>query len=210
MAASLRRRLVVVVVALAAGGAVLTADTLVLRDGRRITGRLISVRNDMVEFEQAGRVSGRTIRYNRDEIRLIELDEGGYPGYEEDVPGARPRGMRERAVVVGADVPMVDTGIDVRAGQTVYFEATGTVQWGSGRRDGPEGEKNSPYNANRPIPGRPAAALIGTIGQPTAGSFFIGDDRGPIRMRASGRLYLGINDDYLRDNRGNFRVTVYY
>ena len=40
--------------------------------------------------------------------------------------------------------------------------------------------------------------------------FFIGDDSGPIRLRSSGRLYLGINDDVLTDNSGNFRVVVYY
>ena len=39
---------------------------------------------------------------------------------------------------------------------------------------------------------------------------FIGDETGPVRMRSSGRLYLGINDDVLTDNSGNFRVVVYY
>ena len=38
----------------------------------------------------------------------------------------------------------------------------------------------------------------------------IGDDRGAIRMRSSGRLYLGINDDNLQDNTGYFTVIVYY
>jgi hypothetical protein len=30
------------------------------------------------------------------------------------------------------------------------------------------------------------------------------------RVRGGGRLYLAINDDYLQDNSGSFRVTVYY
>jgi hypothetical protein len=29
-------------------------------------------------------------------------------------------------------------------------------------------------------------------------------------MREAGRLFLGINDDVLEDNSGNFRVTIYY
>jgi len=29
-------------------------------------------------------------------------------------------------------------------------------------------------------------------------------------MRESGRLFLGINDDYLLDNRGSFGVTISY
>jgi hypothetical protein len=57
------------------------------------------------------------------------------------------------------------------------------------------------------MPSRPAAALIGRIDDNV---FFIGNDRDGIRVRDSGRLYLGINDDYLQDNTGSFRVTVYY
>ena len=56
---------------------------------------------------------------------------------------------------------------------------------------------------------RNAAALIGKIGTGND-FFFIGDETGPVRMRSAGRLYLGINDDVLTDNSGNFRVVVYY
>ena len=48
------------------------------------------------------------------------------------------------------------------------------------------------------------AALIGRIGTSTD-YFFVGDDRGAIRVRSSGRLFLGINDDYLQDNTGVLR-----
>jgi hypothetical protein len=54
---------------------------------------------------------------------------------------------------------------------------------------------------------RNAAALIGRIDNDM---FFIGDDTGPIRVRNNGRLFLGVNDDVLTDNSGNFRVVVYY
>ena len=74
--------------------------------------------------------------------------------------------------------------------------------------DGPAGEGRNHYNASRPIPGRPGGALIGRIGN--GDPFFIGDERGPIRMPDSGRLMLGVNDDYLQDNSGSWRVTVYY
>jgi hypothetical protein len=29
-------------------------------------------------------------------------------------------------------------------------------------------------------------------------------------MRAGGRLFLGLNDDYLQDNSGSLRVTIAY
>jgi hypothetical protein len=94
--------------------------------------------------------------------------------------------MRERQAIVSATLQWNDTGIDVRAGQTIYFEASGEVRWGRDRRDGPEGENNSPFNANRPMSNRPAAALIGKVGSGSNDYFFIGMDRGPVRCGRAG------------------------
>jgi hypothetical protein len=192
----------------------LVADTLVLRNGTRIEGELIGMRNGRIEFEERRGFGGnRRLEFDRDEVVRVEFERrsggdgfpgGGLPG------GGRPGGMRERQAVVSANVQWNDTGIDVRAGQTIYFEASGEVRWGRDRRDGPEGENNSPFNANRPMSNRPAAALIGKIGTSSSDYFFIGNDRGPIRVRSNGRLYLGVNDDFITDNSGNFRVVVYY
>jgi hypothetical protein len=198
-------------------GVGLAADTLYLRNGDQVRGRLVSVRNGEIEFRQESGWSGKTIRVDVADVRRIEFDDS-YDGNDSNSrnqddtygSGSRPSGMRERSVVVSADTQTVDTGIQVRSGQTIYFEATGQVRWGPNRKDGPEGEKNSPENRNRPIPNRPAAALIGRVGDYEGDFFFIGNNRGAIRVRPSGRLYLGINDDVLDDNSGNFRVIVYY
>jgi hypothetical protein len=194
----------------------LSADTLVLRDGRRVDGDLISIRDGVVEFDARRGFSGRErVRLNRDEIARIELDDrgGDRDRDRDDRPDGdrrgRPSGLREREVSVDSWVAWKDTGIDVRAEQSIFFSASGRVRWGPNRQDGPEGERNSPRNDNRPIPNRPAAALIGRIGEGDA-PFFIGDDQEAIRVRSSGRLFLGVNDDYLKDNTGSFRVTVYY
>ena len=186
------------------------ADTLYLRDGSRVQGELISVRNDTVEFEERRSYgSGRTLRLDRDDVVRIEFEAARRGGGNDFLAGGRPSGMRERQTIVSADVAWNDSGIDVRAGQTIYFEAQGQVRWGRDRRDGPAGERNSPSNPNRPIGNRNAAALIGKIGSGND-LFFIGDETGPVRVRTSGRLYLGINDDVLTDNSGNFRVVVHY
>jgi hypothetical protein len=195
-----------VALALVVGVVGLQADTLLLRNGTRVVGVLVSVRNGVVEFNDA---RGRRVRVSRDDVIRIELDRYGVPGDAIGGGGGRPPGLRERVVSVNARTAWTDTGISVRAGQTVYFAATGRVRWGPNRQDGPEGENNSPFNAVRPIPNRPAAALIGSVGN-DKGIFFIGAERGPIRVRSSGRLRLGINDEGLRDNSGAFRVTVYY
>jgi hypothetical protein len=188
----------------------LAADTLVLRNGTRVEGELLAVRNGVIEFEERGGFGrARRVQFNREEVMRIEFDMPR-SNSREFLGGGRPAGLRERQVVVSADVPWNDAGIEVRAGQTIYFEATGQVRWGRDRRDGPEGEHNSPTNPGRPIPNRPGAALIGKVGNDSRDFFFIGNEQGPVRMRSSGRLYLGINDEYLQDNSGNFRVVVYY
>jgi hypothetical protein len=123
-------------------------------------------------------------------------------GEEDPVSG------RDRAITVSARQGWTDTGIDVTSGDVIRFQADGTVTWSAGQQDGPAGEMNSPMNDRRPIPARPAGALIGRIGTSPTDVFFIGDDRGGFRVRTSGRLYLGINDNTYSDNSGSFRVRV--
>jgi hypothetical protein len=206
------------VVALGVPAVTLRADTLVLRNGTRLSGRLLGVRAGVVEFEEDRRGRPRTVRFEVDEVRAVEFDrlEGRFDDRDLDrdrdrespVGLGRPRGLREREIRVSARAGWTDTGIDVRDGQRIYVEASGRVRWGPGRQDGPEGEDNSPRNVNRPIPNRPGAALIGRIGNDAP--FFIGADQDAIRLRGSGTLSLGVNDDVLDDNTGEFRVTVYF
>ena len=203
---SMFRALVVAVLSLSWPIA-LVADVLVLRNGSRVQGELLSVRNGAIEFqERRGFGGGRTLRVDRAEVVRIELHEDTIG---DNVGGGRPPEMRERQVTVAANVPWSDTGITVPAGETIYFDAAGTVRWGPDRRDGPAGENNSPRNPGRPMPNRPAAGLIGRVGS-SDDLFFIGNDQTAIRMRSSGRLYLGLNDDFLGDNSGSFRVVVYH
>lgn len=214
-----RQRAAVCTALVVLGCGVLQADTLVLRDGRRVQGELVAVRDGVIEFDgQRGPFGRERLRVDREEVIRIEFegaanrfqgDDRGRDRDRGDQSGSPPSGMRERDVTVNASQAWTDTGVSVRPGQTVYFQATGRVRWGPGRQDGPEGERNSPRNAGRPIPSRPAGALIGRVGDGDE-FFFVGDDTGAIRVRGGGRLYLGINDDFLQDNSGSFRVTVRY
>jgi len=181
------------------------------------------VRGDTFEFERSG--WGRRVdRYDRADVRRVEIESDGgsdrrddrsyrrdreeRDGREDSGRSGRPSGLRERTVSVSASQAWTDTGVVLRAGQSVYFSAAGQVHWGKDRRDDAGGERNSPRNAGRPIPDRPGAALIGRIDNDDP--FFIGNEDGAIRVRGGGRLRLGINDDYLVDNSGEFRVTIYY
>lgn len=196
----------VIGLALAGSSAVMFADTLVLRDGQRIRGELVGVTAREIEFEER---RGRRMRVPREDVERIEF-ERDFDTRRDDRdlrPGRETRGLRERRVSVAANQAFTDTGIDVRAGQEIYFMASGQVRWGPNRRDGAAGERNSPQNPGRPIPNRPGAALIGRVGDRNE-YFFIGDDPGPFRARSSGRLFLGINDDVLEDNSGSFTVDI--
>ena len=189
--------------------ATVVADTLVLRNGTRISGRLIGLRDGVFEFEEDRGNRRRVIRVEQVDVRTVEIDQDGPSGFgNNDALPPRPRGLREREVTVSARQPWTDTGISIRNGQTVYFEASGRIRWGRERQDGPEGEKDSPRNPNRPIASRPAAGLIGRVGDDAP--FFIGTDTAGIRVRGSGQLFLGVNDETFDDNSGSFRVTVYY
>lgn len=205
------------------GAVVLSADTLVMRDGRRIRGELVSVQRGVVQFRQAGGFGARMVEVQLDDVQRIEIDE--VPGYDyrdrtprgegrglrDQVPGREGRaGLRERDVWVTANRPWTDSGIDVRPNQIVYFDTHGgDIQWRPGehtRANGVDAESRAP----RPMPNRGLGALIGKVGGGSTDYFFIGENDGPIRVRDGGRLMLGINDQNLQDNSGAFRVTVFY
>ena len=187
--------------------ATLSADTLVLKDGRRIDGLFIGGRDGVIEFERKRPQGGRErVSIDRVDVVRIELDEGA-PAV--DAPLSAAASARSRDVVVDARTAWTDAGIDVAAGQELSFYATDRIRWAPGRRDGPDGEHNSPPGPSRPMPNERRAALIGRIGDGRE-YFFVGSRREGIRMRAAGRLYLGINDESLDDNAGSFRVTIRY
>jgi Ca2+-binding EF-hand superfamily protein len=100
-----------------------------------------------------------------------------------------------------------DTGITIRAGDTINFDAQGTVRLSNARNDiaGAGGTLSGRREANAPLPNQVAGALIARIGN--SPPLFIGNRRS-VRAPFGGRLYLGVNDDLLNDNSGDFQVTV--
>src|SRR5947209_3695373 len=122
---------VVVIVALAVS---LSADTLIMRDGERVQGELIAIRDGVVEFDaQRGFFRRERVRVDVAEVSRIEFDQSSRPDSSyngnsgdartggasgNNTAPSRPPGMRERSVTVNANEPWRDTGVTVRAGQT--------------------------------------------------------------------------------------------
>jgi hypothetical protein len=97
--------------------------------------------------------------------------------------------------------------VDVREGEVVRIELAGTVQLSASAEDtsSPGGAGSGRRAPSAPLPDRPAGGLIARIGN--APPLFVGADS-TLRANASGQLYLGVNDDYVADNRGEFRVKI--
>jgi Ca2+-binding EF-hand superfamily protein len=112
-----------------------------------------------------------------------------------------------RTVVVDSVDRWTDTGIFVRAGEQLTFEATGTIQLSGDRADvaDPAGARSGRMAPSAPVSGRPAGALIARVGNSDALAL---GPRLTLRVPHDGRLYLGVNDDHLPDNSGEFRVTI--
>jgi Ca2+-binding EF-hand superfamily protein len=126
---------------------------------------------------------------------------GGAPGT------ATASAAGTRTVTVNSQQRWTDTELVVRAGDVITFNSSGQIQMSDNAQDvaGPAGALSRRMAPDAPISGIFAGALIGQIGGFPA--FAIGDQRS-ITAPVSGRLYLGVNDDHLPDNRGAFNVTV--
>ena len=112
-----------------------------------------------------------------------------------------------QTVRVNSQMRWTDTGITVVRGDVVTFSSQGQIQMSDNPQDlaGAAGAVSRRMAPDAPISGVFAGALIGQIGG--SAPFAIGDQRS-IVAPLSGRLYLGVNDDHLPDNRGEFTVTV--
>lgn len=116
-------------------------------------------------------------------------------------------GQATQSVSVNSQQRWTDTGITVRAGEVLTFQSSGQITMSDNSSDtaGVAGAFSHRMAPDAPISGVYAGALIAKIGEypPVA----IGD-QSQVTMPVSGHLYLGVNDDYLLDNRGAFNVTI--
>ena len=114
-----------------------------------------------------------------------------------------------RSVVVAANVPWTNVGFNVAGGQVLRFEPSGEIRLSTNGDDvgRPAGAPSGRTAGGAPVPSVPVGALIGRIGngQP----FPIGDTPNGIPMPANGRLFLGVNDDHVQDNSGNYVVRIW-
>jgi hypothetical protein len=141
----------------------------------------------------------------------VERSTGGNAGIGPGQPSGPQQ--REKIVTVSANQPWTDTGIDVTPNMTFEFIAEGEIEIGNRNTSTADGNRNA-ATTSLPLEESPAGGLIGKIRYRDgrdSNYVFIGSRGGAnTEPNEYGRLFLGINDDYFRDNAGSFRVTIRY
>ncbi len=121
---------------------------------------------------------------------------------------------QERTITVSGTQPWTDTGIDVQPNMTFEIIGEGTIGIGANFGSvGPDGEMRAQVSTSRyPVQERGVGALIAKIRLRNGGDsniLYVGrQGGGTTEQNEYGRLLIGINDDYFKDNRGSFSVRV--
>ena len=143
----------------------------------------------------------------------------------QDEKNKNPEREEVRRIKVQANISWTDTGLEVTEGQEISFKATGGISLQKGNPMAycdPDG-----YNlrtVQQPLSDKNMGALIGKvvflvsveideetgeeIRNEIVKEFYLGSEN-RIKMPISGRLFLGINEDVVGDNAGEFQVEIH-
>lgn len=186
---------------------------LLLTGGSSVKGHLIQIRGGESSGDEGPRVyifrtsAGEERTYQPAQVARIYLGRYPFAAAVTMTEIAKEQPMAPAgAVRVPAASTWVTTGLVVRKGDFVLFDATGEVQLSDNASD-----RARPAGTNRiakfaPMPSVHAGALIGRIGD-NGRPFGIGDQTS-VPMPEGGLLYLAVNDDERTDNAGEFIVVA--
>lgn len=183
------------------------ADTVYLRDGRRVQGTVLGFINGrfVVRVNETPSTPGSTaaastggdiVFFRPNEVERIEIEGRSLDDARYEV----------RTVDVALGPNWVDSGIDLRRGQRVQVNANGTIYAGRTRIT-PDGLPRS-TDPNAPLPRAAEGVLIGAVGNDSSAPIVeLGLSREFVADR-DGRLYLTANRSSYTDARGSFTVQV--
>lgn len=164
-----------------------------------------------LDYDRNGSIARNEWHWSAASFNARDVDRNGILSRREfDVAGGTPStasGAGSQSVRVNSQARWTDAMLDVRAGDVLTFNATGTITMSDNAADTsvPAGSTTGRRAPDAPILNQLAGGLLARIDG--YGPIWIGN-RGTITAPVSGRLYLGVNDDHLPDNRGEYVVTV--
>jgi hypothetical protein len=177
---------------------------LVLRNGQVVEGRLFDIGGRIPKILYVETPSGMR-QFNSNEVAVVHLATPNNAGSL-----SRPIGTVGRrgaaSFGVAANREWTDTGVMVSEGETLALRVNGQIELAPNQRTGAAGIAGGRRGDLTPLPAAPAGALIGRIDE---GAPFLIGSQGTVRMPASGRLFLGVNDDVVSDNTGEYQVTIF-
>lgn len=200
------RKIILAFVLTIAAASFVAADTVYLRDGRRVQGTVLGFINGrfVVRVNEAlpatgtattAIASGDIVFFRPMEIERIEIE-------GRSLDDAR---YESRTIDVALGPNWIDSGVDLRRGQRVEIKATGTIYAGRTRIT-PDGLRTTDPNA--PLPRSAEGVLIGTVSNDANAPIVeLGLSREFVADR-DGRLYLTINRSSYTDARGAFNVQI--
>jgi hypothetical protein len=177
----------------------------ILRSGQVVEGQLNDIggtRPLRLTFDTAGGPR----EFTSNDVAQIYLG-GGAPQPVGSSGQAAPAPAPAGAINVPANQAWTNTGIIVARGERVQFAASGEIMIGNNQASGIGGAPAATVATSKyPVANAPAGSVIARVGN--GAPFHIGGNTQPIVMPSNGQLMLGVNDDHLADNTGNFSVVI--
>ena len=118
---------------------------------------------------------------------------------------------QSKVIDIAGNQTWVDTGIDVKPGDLLRYESTGSLKFADAQQAGtPEGIPRGWMDLVRALPLNDAGrgAVIGRIGASDAARAFLIGARRESRALIAGRLFVGINQSAGSSGEGAFQVKI--
>lgn len=213
------KKLVLVLLLILGSVSIAVADTIYLRGGTTLRGNVLGFVNGRFAIQltnsatlsinpvnnrnQPSTTTGTTRTVSAGEV--IFLRPRDIERIEIDGRSLDEARYQTRTVDVSLGSNWIDTGVDVRRGERIRVDATGTIYAGRTRIT-PAGLSTTDPNA--PLPRAAEGELIGVVGNDyDAPILEIGSSR-EFAADRDGRLYLTINRGNYTDARGAFNVRI--
>ena len=176
-----------------------------LKNGQTVNGQLFDI-GGTSPLRITMKTDGGEREFSSNEINRIVLSRPASTGVATS-GGSSVQVPDGAGIVVNANRAWTSTGLTVRRGEVLTFNASGEARLGAGgEMTRPSGTGTDRKIQNGPLPQVPAGALIAKVGN--GEPFPIGGPSATVTMPAAGQLFLGLNDDHFDDNEGGFRVDI--
>ena len=195
------RRLVFFSLLLLAGALALQADTLKLKNGRVVKGRVTQFKNGEFTVEVS---PGERVLLLQESVESIEFEAA--PAAAPAAASAAGGMAAEKTVVLDSSQEVVATGIQLRKGDKVVIRASGEMSWSDGRKTSPAGTPSR--DSFLPFPGESMGVLVAMVGSAMSPTYHIIGEQAEFNPSTDGELFLQINARSLEGARGSYTARV--